>query len=147
MSQAPRCLVAFACLFALAGVAPAVASAQSSPQSRMLDAINATRIAHGLPAVAPAPRIAQGSSDWASFLATRSIFRHAKLKRPRGYRSVAEIIGLSSGAGVGIPQVVAAWLASPHHRPIVLGRAYDHVGVGMATRGDSTYWVLRFAAR
>jgi uncharacterized protein YkwD len=147
MSQAPRCLVVFACLLATAAVAPAIAAAQESQQSQMLDAINATRLAHGLRPVAPAPSIARSSSAWASFLAKRSIFRHAKLKRPRGYRSAAEIIGLASGPGVGIPQVVDAWLASPHHRPIVLGRVYDDIGVGMATRGDSTYWVLRFAER
>jgi uncharacterized protein YkwD len=139
------------CALALVAVA-APASALAGPSSaRMVTAINAARAHHGLRPLHVAAPIAHASTAYARRLASNGRFKHARPARIGHYRVDAEILGLAPGKGGMTTGIVRAWLKSRVHRPILLSRRYDHVGVGVA-RGrmngrTSVFWVVRFGRR
>ena len=135
------------CLVATVSAAPAAASGTRA----MLGAINAARAQNGLPPVRPAHTLMRGCSRYAHVLASHSLFRHARLAPRGGFRQLGEILGLASGPATSVDGIVQAWLHSPEHRPILLGRSFGYVGIGVGhgpmNGVRSTFWVVRFGAR
>jgi uncharacterized protein YkwD len=61
--------------------------------------------------------------------------------------SAAETLGRSQGA-LSAPTIrVTAWLASASTRKLLLSAKYRDVGIGVATKGDATTFVVEIAAR
>jgi uncharacterized protein YkwD len=61
--------------------------------------------------------------------------------------SAAETLGRSQGA-LSAPTIrVTAWLASASTRRLLLSAKYRDVGIGVATKGDATTFVVEIAAR
>jgi uncharacterized protein YkwD len=149
VSPSPVRAAAFAFAIAVATIAltlPAVEAA-ASPNATMLKRINAARKHHGLRSVRLSKSISAGSQSYARTLAHNSLFQHALHPSAHGFGSVAEILGLGWGT-CRARCVVRAWVRSPTHRAILLGRSYRYVGVGRAdgrANGQrARYWVVRF---
>jgi uncharacterized protein YkwD len=148
----------FACLLVLVPTASAVsvpdvlpvASAASPPdgEQAMFTQINATRGAHGRPAVKYSEALSDSARAYAGRMARYHLWRHSTRRATRGYRSVREILARYTGRPGHIGTVVRMWLGSGVHRAALLGGS-RWAGVGMATGRLSgrvvTYWVVRFA--
>jgi uncharacterized protein YkwD len=108
--------------------------------------VNTTRAQHGLAAVRASERLTAAAERHSSDLVRRRYFEHFS---PDG-RSVADRVkhtGYLSGAGdwalgedigwgtaeLGSPAaIVEAWMHSPPHRAVILGRRFRESGVGIA---------------
>jgi uncharacterized protein YkwD len=125
---------------------PAAATAAPRPGRRVLRLLNHERAVHGLPALRADRRLARAARGHSADMVRRQYFDHAS---PEGAHSVARVrrtgwlhgrrrwsIGENLAWGIGRPGtpagVVRAWLRSPAHRRIMLGRAYRWVGIGIA---------------
>jgi uncharacterized protein YkwD len=155
MSKSRLRLAIAACLavVSLAVVLPSPASAGAPSRADMFARINAARQHAGLPKVRMAPELQRATGAYAHTLARRGQFAHARNLRPRGsaFSLVGEILGMAPGKGGDAGGIVHAWLGSPDHRPILLGRRYQYVGIGVASgrmQGQTTtFWVVRFGRR
>jgi len=130
----------------VAVVAPPPARAGSAVNEQvLLGLINTVRAQHGLSKLALRPSLVGAARAHSLDMLRHSYFAHSsasgisisgRLARA-GYRhsgfgswAVSEVIGWGEGT-LGAPQaVLRAWLASPWHRPIVLGARWRDVGVG-----------------
>jgi uncharacterized protein YkwD len=126
--------------------APSPARAGSAANERaLLELINAARAQHGLARLVLQPPLAGAARAHSLDMLRHSFFAHSsasgvsystRLARA-GYRrsgfgswAVSEVIGWGKGMR-GTPQAVLRdWLASPWHRPIVLGARWRDAGVG-----------------
>jgi uncharacterized protein YkwD len=121
----------------------------SGPQARMYEAMNAARARNGLPGVAVSRTLMAASARYAETLAKHHVFQHAsRIRTSRAFSRVGEILARSPGRRAMIDPIVDAWIASPDHRPILLGGQFQAVGLAMAkARYDGqwwTVWVVRF---
>ena len=168
------CAVACAACLALAlaaAPAPAAPSAQAAacpaaaaaaggagagPRATLRCAINAERARHGLAALGGDVRLARAARRHARDMVQRRYFGHERAGwtlagrlRAAGWTGAraGEAIAWGCGATGTPPATLAAWLASPPHRAIVLGR-YRRAGVGLAGRAPTVQcaggatWVL-----
>ncbi len=138
MSRLPLLAFAFPCLFAFA--LPATAAA--GPEKQMLKQINAARTANGAPPVELSPSLTRASRSYARKMARTGRFRHARNARGK------EILGFTRGS-TRMRWVVKAWLRSPVHRRVLLGKNFRRVGIGTKRGrlggGRATVWVVRFS--
>jgi len=117
----------------------------------MLAQVNAARAAAGLGSVRVSSKLQNASAAYARTIIAHDRFAHAQaFQRGTGFRSVGEILALCPRGRAQIRAVVRAWLASPEHRPILLGGQFGWVGVGFA-RGSmgghqTAIWVVRFGS-
>ncbi|HZL65612.1 MAG TPA: CAP domain-containing protein [Thermoleophilia bacterium] len=133
---------------AVAVAAPPPARAGSAANEQvLLGLINAARSQRGLSRLVLQTYLAGAARAHSLDMLQHSYFAHSsasgvsystRLARA-GYRrsgfgpwAVSEVIGWGKGMR-GTPQaVLRAWLASPWHRPIVLGARWRDVGIGCA---------------
>ena len=139
--------------------APAQAHAHGSgtstlagPAAKMYAAMNAARTRNGLQPAAVSRSLTAACTRYAGTLAKNHLFQHAnRIRTSRAFSLVGEILARSPGSRPMIGPVVNAWIASPEHRPILLGGQYQSVGVGMAKARYGgqvwTVWVVRFGKR
>ena len=130
----------------------------------MLCLVNQTRAAHGLPAVRMSPTLLRSATLRANAIVRCRQFSHtpcgqsfASVFRAAGYArggySVGENIAWGSGSLGSAQQTLAAWLASPHHRRILLTRGWRELGVsmiganGLFAPGLNMVWVAQFGRR
>jgi uncharacterized protein YkwD len=137
-------------------VLPAGASAATGAgrTGLVLDLLNRERAAHGLPQLRADPRLARAARAHSADMVRRHYFDHAS---PEGEHSVGRVrrtgwlegrrhwsIGENLAWGIGKrgtpAATVRAWMRSPAHHRVVLGRMYRHVGIGVAvgTPSDRT---------
>jgi len=148
-----RSRLALLLLLALAvtAIAPSAASAGTA-ERKMLRAINSARAANGVARVKAYTPLARTSERYAGFMLRYDVWAHAASPaRGTHMRYVGEILGMTTTSGPAARAVVAAWLASPVHRAILLDGMYRYVGIG-ARRGTMNgqtawVWVVRFGAR
>lgn len=131
---------------AVAVAAPPAARAGSAANEQvLLELINAARAKHGLAKLTLQPTLACAAQQHSSEMLRRDYFAHSSASGASystrilraGYRrsgfgswAVSEVIGWGKGMR-GTPQMVLrAWLASPSHRPIILGARWRNAGVG-----------------
>ena len=126
------------------GSASAPASAQRTARAAVVCEINRRRRAAGLRSVAAHPRLIRVASRYARSMVRHGFFSHTSpggttlLDRVRavgyGGRRVAagEALAWAQGRLATPRAIVRAWMASPPHRAVLLGRAYRDVGVGVA---------------
>jgi uncharacterized protein YkwD len=137
-------LLAVAMATASVGVGAGDADARMCRHMRYL--LNVERAAHGLPPLGPDRQLARAAGAHASDMVRRGYFSHVS---PDGRRLVDRIrrtgwlsgrplwfVGEDLAWGIGRPGtpagIVRAWMHSPPHRRIILGRAYRRVGIGAA---------------
>lgn len=121
-------------------------------RTQMLSAINAARAQRGLPAVRLSPVLSGSAGSYAHAMIALDRWAHAQsFQHGTGFREVGEILARCPDASPDIRATLAAWLASPEHRPILLGSQYGYAGIGFARgrMGSQTaaVWVVRFGSR
>jgi uncharacterized protein YkwD len=110
-----------------------IASTSSRRHRRAIaQLVNEERRAHGLPPMRHSRRLGASAHAWARAITRRSRFTHGALarrvlrwpfvlaSRGRGWR-VAENLAWGTGDASSPRRIVAAWMASPPHREIILG--------------------------
>jgi uncharacterized protein YkwD len=138
---------------ALGKPVPAARAARGSMRRAALRLINRERARHGRRALAADRRLARAATRHAADMARRGYFGHISLNgmsplrraRAAGWRGgVGETIGWSCGSLSTAAATVRAWMASPPHRAILLGRGRA-VGIGLkrapGCSGGRVYWV------
>ncbi|HET8931362.1 MAG TPA: CAP domain-containing protein [Acidimicrobiales bacterium] len=95
---------------------------------------------HQLADYGPADTKAQ---NWANHLASIGTIRHSSLTS--GYRSGTWCrLGENVGMGPSLLAINNAFMNSPSHRANMLSSLYDHMGTGVAKRGNTYYVVHEF---
>jgi uncharacterized protein YkwD len=108
---------------------PAVASVAS----RTLGGINHAREEHGLPALSGSRSLGQSARRYAGFMLRHQYFGHlARIHASSRFKWLGEALALDPGASARSGWVVSAWLHSPEHRAILLGRRYRYAGIAAA---------------
>ena len=126
-----------------AGVAPASAP-RALVTSAVICEINRERARHRLAAVRAHRQLATMASRYARAMVRQRFFGHVSpagasmaerirdAGYARGYWSAGEALAWGSGTRATPRAVVSAWMRSPPHRAVLLGRSYRDVGIGVA---------------
>jgi uncharacterized protein YkwD len=128
----------------LAGVQPAGA-AEPGSSGVLLRLVNTVRAQHGAPPLRPDRQIARAAHDHSRDMVAQRYFAHVSRAgegpidriaqtgwmRGRGRWRVGEDLAWGRGRAAAPAAIVAAWLASPTHRRVLLRRAYRVVGIGI----------------
>ena len=118
----------------------------------MVQRINATRAAHGLPALAYSPSLSRSSDRYAGKLMRSDRFGHAsRIQASSAFNRLGEVLAIHSGWSARVGGTVGSWLRSPGHRRLVLSRSMRQVGAGKARgrfgRRLMTIWVVQVGRR
>lgn len=144
--RADRPLIALACALValLPTAAPAAAAAPRSPLGpfgrALLRELNHARAQNGLPAMRDDARMDRGAAAHSREMAASGSVAHGAwtgrvASASRSASSIGEVLGWRSPgrARDEAAWLVRSWLASPYHRPVVLGASFRRVGIGRAT--------------
>jgi uncharacterized protein YkwD len=127
---------------------PLGAAAPAAVEAAIACLVGAQRAAHGLPPVRPAAALGLAARRHAADMVARGYFAHVsptggsvdRRARRAGYLDEAPCWALGEDLGWAPPAlataeaVVAAWMASPSHRSVVLDRDFREIGVAVAGR-------------
>lgn len=132
---------------ARAQVSGVVRAVSASWSARVLKLTNKERAKRGLRPLVASPCAGKFASRWAKRLARTGKFEHQDLSGVMGCPRVWAA-GENIAYGFNEPQdVVAAWMASPGHRAIILDPKYTQLGIGGFTGNDgAVYWVQDFVS-
>ena len=135
---------------------PPAASHAAGPSQALLRAVNAARVEHGVPPVRADHRLARAARAHSADMVAHHYFAHESLSGEHPYERVARTGWLQGRerwwvgedlawgrARDGRPSaIVAAWLASPPHRRVMLRPRYRYVGIGVVrgTPGGARGW-------
>lgn len=152
----PRALALAATAVLLAFTVLASPAAARTSEGRMQKIaraeINSLRSQSGLRPLARSRVLERSAARYARFMLRRSYFGHlSRIRGPRRFRPLAEIILMHRG-GHGRPRVaVRNWAGSASHRYVITGSAYRRIGVAKASgrfRGRRvTVWVSHLGRR
>jgi hypothetical protein len=112
--------------------------------------INRTRASHGLSALVRDPVAMRTAEEYAALLAGLGRISHTgpdgadALTRYFRAGGTSALVGEILGAGPGLPEVEAAWLASPSHKGSILKPYWTHAGWASARSGNAEVWVVLF---
>ena len=110
-----------------------MSSELTETEQTMLDNVNKSRAAAGLPALEICPDLQDGTRKHACWMATYRTMRHAS--------------GWMENIAMGqttCTQVHTTWMNSPGHRAAILRRGVTKLGVSAyVTPGGTIYWCLR----
>lgn len=159
-AQAPsgslRLGLVFVSSLALGGCASAlrVQECEANPAQELLVEINAARAEEGVPPVLPNPLLARAASGHARALAEGRAAGHFgddgsdPLTRITDAGYLPTAFGENTATGSSAPErIVAAWLASPGHRMVLLDPSYKEVGLGGVLDARRPVWVADFGTR
>jgi len=131
----------------------------STSEGRLTALTNRTRVDAGLPVLEVDDRLATIARWRSEDMAVRDYFSHsippenrkvfdAMTARGYCYEVAGENIGWLGGADDGAEAWIhQKFLESPTHRAVLLGKAWDVVGIGSFKRADGRkYWTVLFAA-
>ena len=133
---------------------PAPPSRAAGPSRTLLRELNAVRAEHGVPPLRTDRRLARAARAHSADMVARHYFAHESQGGERPCKRIARTgwlhgrwhwwVGENLAWGTKHrgrpPAIVAAWLASPPHRRVMLSSRYRAVGIGVA-RG--TPWSSR----
>ena len=122
-----------------------------TPEQDLLDHVNKARTGKRRRKLTAHPALMAAAAAHSADMAANCLCQHdgsdgstvADRIRCQGYAPTAYAENLAFGAD-SAAQVVSLWLKSPAHRDNLLGRAYKHMGVGVATGpgNNSPVWTL-----
>jgi uncharacterized protein YkwD len=124
----------------LALVMPAVGAAGptrlTSLERAVLVAVNRVRAEHGRPPLQIDPRLVRAARRHTDSMVATGAFDHGRFWvwiEGEGIRSgrLGEALGWRAPVNGAESRVVAMWMRSPDHRPILLDGAYQAVGIGV----------------
>jgi uncharacterized protein YkwD len=127
------------------------ARSASTPESRLLAAVNRYRRAHGLRSLRRAASLNRTSRRQARRILRSNTVRHSRRPINRRYRRVGENLAWSAGRSKDANSVVNAWAASPSHRSVLLSGRMRWIGTareyGDINGTAHTVWVLQVGGR
>jgi uncharacterized protein YkwD len=136
MLKTTKVLVAFLTGLLVFGLA-AVASARrlTSSENSLLAVMNAARTSRGLPPLRVDSRLERAARSHSADMLHRQYFSHGAFSfRVRGWGAAGPVFGEDLAWGpLSASWVVGQWLASPHHRVVLLRPGFNRVGVGAVT--------------
>jgi uncharacterized protein YkwD len=129
-----KALVAFVTFFAL--VPAAGATTLTRAERSLLQAMNATRAAHGAGPLRLDAALERAARAHSADMLHKGYFSHAGFPNrvwAAGVRShyVGENLAWGSGSYAAAQQIVGEWMASPPHRANLLRRTFHRIGVGI----------------
>ncbi len=125
---------------------PAPAPLDDAYEARIVQLVNAERVAAGLPRLAVSPCADRYAEDWSATMARTGAFAHRPSLGTLLSACRASAVGenIASGA-VSADQMMAMWMKSPGHRANILSSRFTHLGVGAAkTASGRTYGTQNF---
>ena len=128
--------VLFAAAFLAFAAAPAAfAGHTKSSEQTLLQAVNATRVAHGLRPLHLDVRLRTAARSWSTSLLRSDTFTHGdfagRMRTFKIYGSSGENLAWGGGSYATAKGIVAMWLASPGHRANLLRPSYRRIGIGI----------------
>jgi hypothetical protein len=146
-----RNIGALAALAVASTVAAPALAAEAPPTAEMATLVQEAR--RGLAPALPDAALSSAAGRYAEELAARGVLSHTG----EGGEGVADRacragctdarLGEVLGAGADPRAVVAAWLASPAHREVLLGPDWTSFGVGTAGQTGRRVYVVLFSVR
>jgi uncharacterized protein YkwD len=124
-----------------APVTAEAASSQADVQAAVNEILadtNASRAAHGLPALKLNPSLNAVSQKWSQSMADNGYMAHNPYyleQIPSGWRGAAENVAY----GFSVSSVTDAWMNSEGHRRNILG-SYTDIGIGVYKDDSGTIW-------
>jgi len=139
-------VLALLMLLPVAGPAAAAACTGADPAASVVCEIGAERSARDLPPLHVDDRLALAARRYAGDMVRRGFFSHVapdgttpvSRLRASGYIdpaapwAVGEVLAWGRRRYQSPDAIVAAWMGSPPHRRVLLGRRYRDIGVGVA---------------
>jgi uncharacterized protein YkwD len=140
------------CALVAAAVPPAGQAAGAPEEQEMVDALNAVRGRHGLPALQTSASLERSSFFFAERLMRTDVFAHAKrIQASNRFRQLGEVLAWMSGWRLRRTLAVNMWLRSPPHRALILSRRFRYAGAGrsrgMLGGAPATIWVVQLGSR
>ena len=133
---------------------PQASECDANPAQALLIEINQARTQEGVPPVWPSPVLIRAAQAHAQALADGTAEGHFSadgsdpLERmtAAGYLPIA--FGENTATGSSTPaRIVAAWLASPGHRAVLLDASLEEIGLGSVLDIDRPVWVADFGTQ
>jgi uncharacterized protein YkwD len=139
------------CAFVLGAVPPAGQAVAAPEEQEMVDALNAARARHDLPALKASPSLERSSFSFAERLMRTDVFAHAERIQARDrFRRLGEVLAWTAGWRLRRAVTVNMWLRSPAHRALILSRHFRYAGAGRSRGilggGLATIWVVQLGS-
>ena len=135
MPTKTKIFVAFATVFALLGASTtAEARGLSTPETSLLQTMNAVRTSHGLGPLRVDSRLIRAARGHTADMLHRQYFAHGSItSRAHAAGARGPVYGedLAWVTGLTAKWVVDHWLASPPHRAVLLRPGFRRVGIGI----------------
>jgi len=122
---------------------------ENSEEKELLDLVNNERAKAGLPSIKLSPAVSTAARIKADEMSVKKYFNHTspiygtpfEMLHAFGisYRTAGENIAKGQKTANA---VMGAWMNSEGHRANILNRDFTEVGIGYASDGKTTYWVL-----
>ena len=126
----------------------------------MIRLVNTVRVRHHLPRLLTSRRLGHVARLHTADMAQRGLLSHVssdgtdmfdRVRRHFPARRAGETVAAVHGRHGLAGTVVRLWMASPHHRAIVLDSSFRRLGVGgrrgLLRSNPATYFTADFAAR
>ena len=115
-------------------------------EARIVQLVNAERVAAGLPRLAVSPCADRFAEDWSATMARTGAFAHRPSLGTLLSACRASAVGENIAYGaVSADQMMAMWMKSPGHRANILSSRFTHLGVGaVQTASGRTYGTQNF---
>ena len=151
------CAVVFS-VFVLAPAAGAgVRTAHAGAATSLLQAVNQTRVAHGLRPLKVDVRLVQAARSHSVEMLRGNYFAHGNFHgRMVAFHVLGPLAGENLAWGNGpyasAQSIISEWLASPEHRANLLHAGWTRIGIGITTgtflgNGGSSVVTADFAGR
>jgi uncharacterized protein YkwD len=123
---------------------PTDQSYEATTERELVDAINLTRAAHGLPGVGWDSQLGWLALDWSQTMAARDSFVHRDLNNAirnlvSGFSRLGENI-LVGACNMSAFDMHWAWMNSASHRANILAPNYNRVAIGVVCGPDGRVW-------
>ena len=151
-------LSACAVVFSVFALAPAAgASVRTSAVTGLLQAVNHTRVAHGLRPLTVDTTLVRAARSHSTEMLNGNFFAHGDFhSRMVAFHVVGPVAGENLAWGNGPyaspSSIISEWLASPEHRANLLHAGWTRIGIGISQgtflgNGGSSVVTADFAGR
>jgi uncharacterized protein YkwD len=127
----------------LATAGPAYAGVATTVEARILELVNNARANRGVRPLELRDSLVEFAGDRAETMASTGVLKHPKClpcmldRRGITYSTYGETIAWTYPWGPkAAKKLFRIWKNSPPHWGILMSRNYDHIGIGVARRGD-----------